>query len=959
MGWRPAGRVLSFGLCLLVWGTGLTTAAARAPLPDPGGVDPQVCARSIGMRGALLDALTSVGGEMPACEAVTGSQLASLRTLGRSPSETEVAAWDLVGQLTKKQPPFGFEFQALWGFDMVPFGPGDGYRTLGLDAPVRVMSARDLAGLTGLKSLTLRFEGQELPPDLLAPMPRLTRLELDTAWLTELPSDFLAPVPRLTELILIVPDTSGLLQADGSGRIVLPPDFLAPVPRLTKLILIVPDPSNPYRRWYWRHGSGRIVLPSDFLAPVSRLTHLELHSVNPTTLPSDFLAPVPQLTHLELPDTSATELPSDFLAPVSRLTHLALKHVGSATPGFLAPVPQLTHLTLSSSGSTSDFLAHVPALTHLDIGSWTETALPSNFLAYVPVLTHLNLHRKESSDSHWFIPMTLPPDFLAPVPRLTHLELRGAEPTALPPDLLAHTPRLTHLIMVPDSVHRPEPGTLPDTLPPGFLTPVPRLTHLELEGWALRGLPPDLLAHTPRLTRLHLRSYGGNLLFLPADFLAPVPQLTHLSLRCVSSSTSVPADFPVDFLVPVPQLTFLDLCVWRQSLPADFLVPVPRLTHLGLFQSGSLPPDFLAPVPRLTHLVGDTPQSPDFAAHVPRLVYLDGYWSGDMPLPSLPSVTHLTLSLEPGLPPGFLAHAPNLTHLRLNAAELRTFPPGFLTHAPRLERLQAFVLDLDELPSGFLAHAPRLTHLYLSDNYFGEAYGDGEEFYNHLTTVPADFLAHAPRLQSVQLPPRPIDRNLLPDPAWSQVRDHGIRSFAIVTARHTAQLSFPGDPQGVRHDILDGAQECENPHLQWWMIRTGADTAVWLPPAETEKVRIHIQAAPRAGMRELQGHTHSESAMMNIVADTTPRPGMLQGQPLYDRPSRKGKVIGYIPWGDALRVTARHGEGVDAWLRGDVMSYMLANPNCRISGWIPATAIWTVADRELHDILGSRRVFHG
>ena len=870
---RPAWfrRGLSLGLCLLGWGVGLATAAAGAPLSDLGGDDPQVCARSADMRGALLDALTPVGGERPACETVTGTQLAALRTLGKSPSETEVAAWDLVGQLTKKQPPYGFEFQALWGFDMVPFGPRDGYRTLGLDAPVHVTSARDLAGLTGLESLTLRFEGQELMSDFLAPVSRLTRLELDTAWLTSLPSDFLAPVPLLTELILIVP-----------------------------------DPSDPYRRWFWRHGSGRIVLPTDFLDPVPRLTHLELHNVNPTALPTDFLA----------------------------------------------PVPRLTHLTLSSSGSTPDFLARVPALTHLDIGSWTETALPSNFLVHVPALTHLNLHRKESSDSHWFMPMTLPPDFLAPVSRLTHLELRGAEPTALPPDLLAHTPRLTHLILVPDSVHRPEP----DTLPPGFLAPVPRLTHLELEGWALRSLPPNLLAHVPRLTQLHLRLYGGYLLSLPADFLVPVPQLTHLSLRCGSSSTSVPTDFPADFLVPVPQLTFLDLCVWKQSLSADFLVPVPRLTHLGLFQSGSLPPDFLAPVPRLTHLVGDTPQSPNFAAHVPRLVYLDGYWSGDVPLPSLPSVTHLTLSLDPGLPSGFLAHVPNLTHLRLNADGLRTFPPGFLAHAPRLERLQAFVLDLDELPPGFLVHAPRLTHLYLSDNYFGEAYGHGEEFYNHLTTVPADFLAHAPRLQSVQLPPRPIDRNLLPDPAWSQVRDHGIRSFAIVTARHTAQLSFPADPLGVPHDILDVYQDCENPHLQEWKIRTGADTTVWLSPAETEKVRIHIQTAPRAGMRELQGQ---EAAMMNIVAETAPRPGMLQGQPLYDRPSRQGRVIGYIPWGDALRVTERHGEGVDAWLRGDVLSYMLANSNCRISGWIPATAIWTVADRELHDILASRRVFHG
>ncbi len=879
-------RGLSLGLCLLGWGVGLATAATGAPLPDPGSDDPQVCSRSADMRGALLDAMTPVGGERPACETVTGTQLAALRTLGKSPSETEVAAWGLVGQLTKKQPPYGFEFQALWGFDMVPFEPRDGYRTLGLDAPVHVTSARDLAGLTGLESLALRFEGQELPSDFLAPVSRLTRLELDTAWLTSLPSDFLAPVPRLTELILIVPDTSGLLQADGSGRIVLPTDFLDPVPRLT---------------------------------------HLELHSVNPTALPSDFLAPVPRLAHLKLPDTSATELPPDFLVPVPRLTHLALKHVGRATP---------------------DFLAHVSALTHLDIGNWTETALPSNFLVHVPALTHLNLHRKESSDSHWFMPMTLPPDFLAPVSRLTHLELRGAEPTALPPDLLAHTPRLTHLILVPDSVHRPEPDTLPDTLPPGFLAPVPRLTHLELEGWALRGLPPDLLTHTPRLTRLHLRSYGRNLLSLPADFLVPVPQLTHLSLRCDSSSTSVPADFPADFLVPVPQLTFLDLCVWPQSLSADFLVPVPRLTHLGLFQSGSLPPDFLAPVPRLTHLVGDTPQSPNFAAHVPRLVYLDGYWSGDVPLPSLPSVTHLTLSLEPSLPSSFLVHVPNLTHLRLNANGLRTFPPGFLAHAPRLERLQAFVLDLDELPPGFLFHAPRLIHLYLSDNHFGEAYGHGEEFYNRLTTVPADFLVHAPRLQSVQLPPWSTRWNLdlLPDPVWSEVREHGIDSLAIVTARHTAQLSFPSDPNGIHHDILNGRHGGRECGYAWrWQIRTGAGTAAWLSPDEAREVRIHIQEAPRAGLRELQGQTDRE-AIRQIVAGTAPRPGMLQGQPLYDRPSRQGRVIGYVPWGGGLRVTARHGEGADAWLHGVLTA---DDPSCAYSGWVPATAIWTVEDRGL------------
>ena len=55
-------RGLNLGLCLLGWGIGLATAATGAPLPDLGGDDPQVCARSADMRVALLDALTPVGG---------------------------------------------------------------------------------------------------------------------------------------------------------------------------------------------------------------------------------------------------------------------------------------------------------------------------------------------------------------------------------------------------------------------------------------------------------------------------------------------------------------------------------------------------------------------------------------------------------------------------------------------------------------------------------------------------------------------------------------------------------------------------------------------------------------------------------------------------------------------------------------------------------------------------------
>ena len=935
-------RGLNLGLCLLGWGIGLATAATGAPLPDLGGDDPQVCARSADMRGALLDALTPVGGETPACEAVTGAQLAGIHELGAAPSEADMAVWDLVGRLTRPR--------QVGMYIIRRFTPDDGYDTLGLSAPVRVQSAQDLAGLTGLESLALRFEGQELPSDFLAPVPQLTHLELDTGHLTGLPSDFLAPVPQLTHLTL------KLSKADLIG---LPSDFLAPVPRLTHLNLLGVNatllPSNfldpvPRLTHLELHNGGPTAiletdtvpsaeLPSDFLAPVPRLTRLELRGVTVVLLPPAFLAHVPALTHLELGRTVGRPLPSGFLAHVPNLTVLRFRYFGEE-PDFLAPVPQLTHLYFVARSQEwpppADFLVPVSRLTHLNMSLAHGMVLPPDFLAPVPALVHLRLY--QSSGSWGSVEQNrLPSGFLDHTPQLAHLEIRGVEPTALPPGFLAPMPWLTHLILVGDdhlgTVH-PEPENFPDTLSPGFLAPVPSLTHLELESQTLRVLPPDFLDHTPRLTRLYLRSDWFT--HYPADFLVPVPHLTHLTLRCSATPR------PMNFLVPVPQLTFLNLCT-RDSLPAEFLVPVPHLTHLRLdtWGGGLLPPDILAPVPHLTHLVGNTPQSPNFAAHVPRLVYLDGFWSGDVPLPSLPSVTHLRLSLESTLSDGFLAHVPQLTHLRLSV-DLQAFPPGFLAHVPRLQRFEALVWGLEELPSGFLAHAPRLTHFTVLV--------PPEVPVDTFKTVPTDFLAHAPSLKSLRLPYK-LMRELqtrLPDPVWSQVREHGIDSLAIVTARHTAQLSFPSDANGIRHDILDGEHGGRECGYDWrWQIRTGAGTAAWLSSDEAREVRIHIQEAPRTGLRELQGQTDRE-AIRQIVAGTASRPGMLQGQPLYSRPSRQGRVIGYVPWGGGLRVTARHGEGADAWLHGVLTA---DDPSCAYSGWVPATAIWTVEDRGLERLV--------
>ena len=166
-----------------------------------------------------------------------------------------------------------------------------------------------------------------------------------------------------------------------------------------------------------------------------------------------------------------------------------------------------------------------------------------------------------------------------------------------------------------------------------------------------------------------------------------------------------------------------------------------------------------------------------------------------------------------------------------------------------------------------------------------------------------------------------------------------LRGLRLAAQRYPS--SPPSRPQPPVRPVL-----AVQGHLQGHTIQTGlllragsggryragaARAAAWLSPTQAEEVRIHIQEAPR-----------------HVAGSTTLR----SAQPA-------GRVIDYVPWGHTLRVTARHGEGVDAWLRGDMLSYMLANSNCRISCWIPATAIWTVADRELHDILASRRVFHG
>ncbi len=943
------------GLCLLGGVPGPASVAADAQLPSSVSDSPQVCTRSVGMRGAILDALTPAGGEMPACEEVTWTQLAGIRELGTTLSDDEVAARNLLDQLAGPpifRLPMGSRFPYPFSSKETP----SGYDLLGLPVPVPVMSARDLVGLTGLEALAIHIEGRALSSDLLAPVPQLIRLEVNFGGPAEVKADFLAPVSRLTHLTL---------NLSGSDTTKLPTDFLVPVPRLTHLTVMTVSRPRVFE------------LPTDFLAPVPHLSQLNLQGVNATLLPSNFLAPVPQLTRLHLVNGTYSDqpLPSTLLAHVPQLTHLHLVNVnysdqplpssllahvprlvslrfayGGEESDFLAPVPKLTHLdfVVASKTPSADFLTHVSQLTHLDIHIKSHLELPSEFLSPVPALTRLRLKQEVDLDPEGLVELNrLPSGFLDNSSQLTHLEIRGMEPTGLPPGFLPPLPRLTHLILASEVLPWDEmpPGTFPDTLPPRFLEPVPNLTHLELESRTLHRLPPNFLGHTPQLAKLNLWSNHGGLVH-DADLLVPVPHLTDLTLVCSSSTTPLSAQF----LVPVPHLTFLRLCT-GDSLPVDFLVPVPNLTHLGLGSGTPLPPGFLTPVPNLTHLVGATPWSADFVASVPRLVYLDTAW-WDAPLSSLPSVTHLRLELKgSSLPPGFLANVPLLTHLLVHSRSLEALPPGFLAHAPRLQRFESQFWSLQKLPLDFLYHAPRLTHFTVFAPSGNLAPVD------IFRTFPTDFLAQTPSLQHLDLPYLLMDERgtLIPDTVWNHIRDHGIGSSVIVTARHTAQLSFPDDPGGIRYDIVNGW--CWLNYLEW-EVRTGIDTTITLSPDLSKEARIHIQIAPPAGMRELQGET-DWGAIRKVLASTAPRPGMfqgyprddpLQGHPLYDRPNRQGKVIGYVRWGRELRVTARHGEGPNAWLRVEPPPH--SNQLCTVAGWLPKSAIWTVNDRELKGIDG-------
>ncbi len=125
--------------------------------------------------------------------------------------------------------------------------------------PIQVIHAHDLAGLYGLEEASLFFGGTRWQPELLAHVPRLRRLWLETTL-------FLEPMP------------AGALNA-------------VPLPALTHLTVV---------------GESLPTLPVDWLGNLPSLTHLDLYNL--LELPPEWLPDLPALTHLTVESHSLKSL---------------------------------------------------------------------------------------------------------------------------------------------------------------------------------------------------------------------------------------------------------------------------------------------------------------------------------------------------------------------------------------------------------------------------------------------------------------------------------------------------------------------------------------------------------------------------------------------------------------------------------------------------------------------------
>ena len=442
---------------------------------------------------------------------------------------------------------------------------------------LRDLDSEVLPGLPRLTHLTLDVGGlTRLPAQLLAEAPELTHLTLRgeprDAALT-LPEGFFAHTPRLTALSL----HANRLQD-------LPPDLLTPLPELQQVQLVTED-VTALPTWFLdrvtelRVDTGRLALPADLLMHSPHLKVLHLEAPWSESLPEHFLTYAPRLVELRLDVPSLQTLPPTFLSHAPRLevfhlyTGFSVRLPDGRVPtpsvlysfpeSFLTQAPRLVELRLEVPSLRTlppSFLGHAPRLEILELKGTHDyygnigvqiTSLPANFLTNAPRLQHLDLGDLEYVE-------TFPPGFLSGSPQLRYLNLDANGTASLPADFLTRHPRLERVRILANNV---------PALPQGFLSHSPNLMDLQLELQRVEALPENFLAETSRLWNLEIGMHRVEA--LPPGFLADAPHLTHLNLRALNLTA-----WPADFLAHAPRIRTLGLAM---PLLEPLLTPDHRL----------------------------------------------------------------------------------------------------------------------------------------------------------------------------------------------------------------------------------------------------------------------------------------------------------------------------------------------------------------------------------------------
>ena len=433
------------------------------------------------------------------------------------------------------------------------------------------LSEHLLAQAPALTHLTLHdnvYDGRQraaltLPAGFLAHTPRLTSLSLNVAHLNDLPPDLLMPVPDLWQLQIDTWDTASLptrfldrvteLRVD-TGGMTLPTDFLMRAPHLEVLHLHVQS----------------LGLPANFLTHAPRLEVLHLSAHNQESLPANFLTYVPRLVDLYLRMPLLQALPPTFLVHAPRLETLELE----AGHGIVGNYAKCNQNPPGPRDFPEHFLSHAPRLVELYLRVPMLQALPPSFLGHAPLLETMEL---EYDSGYCFgygdllkvvMPLrSLPANFLTHTPNLRHLNLQTGYVTEFPPDFLSHAPLLRHLVLDANSM---------SALPADFLTRHPRLETVRLLANGIPSLPYGFLSQSPHLVSLtlDLRQVEA----LPEHFLASTPRLHEVEIDVHQAKT-----LPPGFLAHAPHLEFLDLRAHSLTTwPSNLLAHAPRIRTLGL-----------------------------------------------------------------------------------------------------------------------------------------------------------------------------------------------------------------------------------------------------------------------------------------------------------------------------------------------------------------------------------------